>query len=67
MCRVNSYKPITDIAQCWYNYIMDKQNKYLKSKTNYRQALEKKRINAGKQTNTQTKKMRNNKNYITEH
>jgi DNA-binding XRE family transcriptional regulator len=25
MCRVNSYKPITDTAQCSYNYIMDTQ------------------------------------------
>jgi hypothetical protein len=56
MCRVNSYKPITDTAQCCYNYIMNTQNTYIKSKTNYRQALEEKHINAGKKTNTQTNK-----------
>jgi hypothetical protein len=47
MCRVNSYKEnyiqnSVDIG----NYIMDKHN--IKSKTNYRQALEEKHINAEK-------------------
>jgi hypothetical protein len=32
------------------------QNTYIESKTNYRQALEEKHINAGKQTNIQTNK-----------
>jgi hypothetical protein len=32
------------------------KNTYIKSQTNYRQALEEKHINAGKQTNTQTNK-----------
>jgi hypothetical protein len=45
---------------------MDTQNTYIKSKPNYRQALEEKHINAGKQTNTKQTKMRDNKNYITE-
>jgi hypothetical protein len=35
---------------------MDTQNTYIKLKKNYRQALEEKHINAGKQTNTQTNK-----------
>jgi hypothetical protein len=37
-------------------------NTYIESKTNYRQAVEEKHINAGKQT-----KMRDNKNCITKH
>jgi hypothetical protein len=51
------------------NYIMDKYN--IKSKTNYRQALEEKHINAekwtNKQTNKQTEMRRGNKNYITQY
>jgi hypothetical protein len=35
---------------------MDTQNTYINSKTNYREALEEKHINAGKQTNTKTNK-----------
>jgi hypothetical protein len=35
---------------------MDTQNEYIKVKNNYRKALEEKHINAGKQTNTKTKK-----------
>jgi hypothetical protein len=52
MCRVNGYKANyrqhhVDTS----NYIMDKHN--IESKTNYRQALEGKRINTeSKQTNT---------------
>jgi hypothetical protein len=45
---------------------MDKRN--IKTKTNYRQALEKENtlIQKNKQTNTQTKVRRSNKNYITQ-
>jgi hypothetical protein len=56
MCRVNSYKPITDTAQCWYKLHCGHTIKYIESETNYRQALEEKHINAGKQTNIQTNK-----------
>jgi hypothetical protein len=56
MCRVNSYKPITDTAQCWYKLHYGHTNTYIESKTNYRQALEEKHINARKQTNIQTNK-----------
>jgi hypothetical protein len=52
MCRVNSYKASykTHHSVDTSNYIMDKHN--IKSKTNYRQVLEEKHINAeSKQTN----------------
>jgi hypothetical protein len=40
--EANATRPIRDTAQCRYRYIMDRHN--IKSKTNYRQALEEKII-----------------------
>jgi hypothetical protein len=47
MCRVNSYKAnYRQHSVDKSNYVMDKHN--VKSKSNYRQALEEKQINAEK-------------------
>jgi uncharacterized membrane protein len=67
MCRVNSYEAnyrhSTVLIQLHYGHT----NAYIKSKTNYRQALEENTLmQESKPTQKQTK-IRDNKNYITEH